>query len=116
MDIYKEIPETTKPEKAWMEQDMLMVDFHLWNKDMFYYVDAHFDIPIVGIVSYTMYYGPRKGFKKMELYFRRAKDRQLTLLKLSGTHEQLVLDIYSLLKQVNVKPRRETIREKGVRN
>jgi len=116
MDIYKELPESTKPEKAWMEDSVLKVDFHLWEKDMFYYVDAHYDIPVLDIVSYTMFYGPRKGFKKMEMYFRRTKDRQITLLKLSSNHEPLVLDIYNLLKPMNIKPRREILKTKEVRN
>lgn len=115
MDIFVELPESSKPEKAWMERDVLMVDYHLYSKELFYYVDAHHDIPVVHIVAYTMYYGTRKGFKRMELTFRHPKDRHLVFFKLSANHEQLVVEIYNLLKQANIKPRREIVK-KEVRN
>jgi len=116
MNIYKEMPESTKPEKAWIDKEMLCVDFHLWDSNMFYYVDMHHDIPLTGIVGYTMCFGSRKGFKKMEMYFRDLKDRHLTLLKLSNSHEKLAIDIYNLLKPLNIKPRRKIVTTKEVKH
>ena len=116
MNIYREIPESTKPEKAWMEHDVLCVDFHLWNKDMFYYVDAHYDIPVTQIIRYTMFFGKLKGFKKIELYFNHPIKKELILLKLSNTHEQLAVSIYNLLKAKGIKPKKQIITGEGVRN
>lgn len=109
MDVITEIPETTKTERAWLEKDVLCVDYHLFDKKMFYYIDAHYDIPVTQIVSYKMFYGTRKGFKKMELVFH-AMSGERTFLKLSKTHEALVVSIYDLLASLRIKPKREIVK------
>jgi hypothetical protein len=116
MKIYTEIPESTKPEKAWVEEKILEVDFHLYHKEMFYYIDAHATIAFENIIEFVMIFGARKGFKGMRLTYRDIQDRHVTMLKLSNNHEELILQIYNLLKRAGLTARREIYTGKEVKN
>lgn len=114
MKIHVELPEATKPERAWIEETTLHVDYHLFRQDLFYYVDAHATIPFEAIVDFTMQFGSRRGFKGMRLTYRDAKDRHITILKMSDNHEEVVIQIYNLLKKSGLTARREIVSGKGV--
>ena len=94
MKIYTEIPETSKPEKAWLDGDTLKVDYHKWHKEMFYYVDAHTEIPIKEIHTLRLQYGPRNGFKGMYL----VHGEEFTTWELSKNHKGVITQTYRLLK------------------
>lgn len=109
MKVKTELPESEKPERAWLEGSVLHVDYHKFQETGFVYTDRHAEFLIEDLVEYVMYFGKRRGFKKMEIWYRHPMNRALTKLALSNNHKALVVSIYNLLKSLNIKPRREVI-------
>jgi hypothetical protein len=113
MKIYVEMPEAVKPEKAWVEGKVLHVDYHRWDRNMFYYVDAHATIPFEEILEFVMRFGPRRGFKGLRLLYGH---RNTVELKMSENHEEVVIQIYNLLKRAGLQAKREIVTGKEVKN
>lgn len=100
------MPPAEKPELAWVEGKTLHVDYHKFDRDMFYYVDAHATIPFVQIIDFVMRFGPRRGFKGMRIMY---DHRAPIELKLSENHEEAAIQIYNLLKKEGLTARREIV-------
>lgn len=109
MKVKTQLPESSKPESASLVSNVLSVDYHKFQEIGFVYTDRHVDILLEHIVSYTMFFGKRRGFKRLEIIYRASTNRALTMLKLSSNHKSLVIQIYNLLKARDIKPRREVI-------
>ena len=107
MKIFVEMPEASKPERAWIENKTLYVDYHKYNKDMFYYVDAHATIPFQEIIEFVMRFGARRGFKGMRIVYDHKSPVEL---KMSNNHEEVIIQIYNLLKREGLTARREIVK------
>lgn len=106
MKIYTEIPEATKPERAWITGDKLNVDYHRWSKDNYYYVDAHFEEHIDFIHTMRLKYGKRGGFHGM--YLIHGDD--FAVFELSKNHKEVITEMYKLLKG-HIEIKKETVGE-----
>lgn len=113
MKIRVELPEASKPERAWVEGTTLYIDYHFYDKGLFYYVDAHATVPFEEIVEFVMRFGARRGFKGMRLVYGQ---RAPVALKLSENHEELIIQIYNLLKRAGLRAKREIVTGKEVKN
>lgn len=109
MKVRTELPESTRPEHAWIENGCLMVQYHKFQETGFVYVDAHAEILLPHIVDYSMVFGKRKAFKKLLLFYRHSKNRAITKFTLSNNHKELAVKIYQLLKAEKILPRKEVI-------
>jgi len=94
MKVYKEYPETSKDESAYLEGDTLVVEYHKWMKENYYYVDATFKQPIKELVTMRLQYGSRGGFKKMYMVY----GSEFEVFELSKNHKELITTMYKLLK------------------
>ena len=109
MKVKTQLPESVKPETATLIGNVMTVDYHKFQEIGFVYTDRHAEFLVEDIVSYTMFFGKRKGFKRLEIFYRAPKNRAITKLSLSNNHKGVVISIYNLLKSLNIKPRKEVI-------
>ena len=100
MELIVERPEASIPEKAWIdkEKNTLEVDYHEFDKQLFYYVDLHKSIPLEHIEFMSMTHGKRGGFKRLEI--RILKE----YWNISNNHKELADKIFNLLeKSINYR-------------
>ena len=94
MELIVERPEASLPEKAWIDETRktLEIDFHEYDKMVYYHVDIHKSIPLADIEFMVTVEGARGGFKKLGI---RIKNEYWYISK---NHKELTDQIFNLLK------------------
>src|SRR3990167_2234262 len=106
MKLYVEAKPAELKEKAWLQtndsHEYIYVQYHKYNKEWMSYMDAAIAFRIRDIKKAVLVYGPRGGFKKLQII---TKEK---LWEISKNHKPVIVQIIKLLKEV-VPIRKEVV-------